>query len=410
MMKRSNRVIILFIFIFGFTFLYFYSSSYPPVVVPFSSLDFSSRPDVQNALSFNRNFTLRNADLYGPHPPSAVPFLLLVHRKPHALRRTLESLSRVEGINETTLIVSHDGLDPQVWDAVQSLRFMRVRQLVHPYSPWLPSNALLFPGDDPVFSMRDADGAFYGHDQFGSPRSPKHTALKHHWWWALHRAFDPATLGSAPPAVAYLEDDWAFTRDYYRALQSAVRFSAAQCPRCITLNMGAHRRPGKPLRDDGVARADELRYNAADNLGLVVLRRGWDEALRQEALFCEWEDYNWDWTIKYVISRQRWGPRMLTTAANRVQHAGQCGLHAKEAEKKHKHGQDDPRCGSEDQRAAFSKLPFTVLAEDPQRSVPANDKWRITGFPTLPPLPRAYGGWSAKEDIEHCKKISQGIL
>lgn len=407
-MSKLFRVGLL-IFLLGllsFILLSFHSPSRLPATAELDAslrLSFSWRADVQWALRFNQESPVLNAERFPPPGASAIPLLLLVHRKARSLAETLRSLERVEGINTTTLVVSHDGVSEEVWEAVRGVSFMRVKQLVHPYSPWLPSNRDLFPGHDPAFRSTGPDGLPHGHDSHGNPREARLVALKHHWWWALHAVFNatPALFGTPPPpAVAYLEDDWALSRDYYLAARSLTRFALAACPQCVSLNMGAHPTLGRP--EEHAWRPADVYYAGIDNLGLVLLRRGWEVIAKGAEQFCSWDDYNWDWTVKAMLRSMRSIKPSLLVRNSRVQHAGRCGLHG---------AADEDSCRSLSERAAFFDLPFSKQAEqDPHGQVPAGDRWVFQGLRIPPLLTPPFGGWGAEEDHRHCLNVAKGAV
>ncbi|CAI5524649.1 unnamed protein product [Closterium sp. Naga37s-1] len=78
--------------------------------------------------------------------------VLLVHNRPAYLNRTLDALSKVDGIQHALLIVSHDGFYPPMHALVQSISFCRVKQLYFPFSPHL------FNGTFPAASADDCRG------------------------------------------------------------------------------------------------------------------------------------------------------------------------------------------------------------------------------------------------------------
>ncbi|KAJ4896915.1 hypothetical protein Rs2_23709 [Raphanus sativus] len=101
----------------------------------------------QMSLRLHRRNTFppRNLDLY-PNlaKDDRVVIVLYVHNRPQYLRVTVESLSRVVGINETLLIVSHDGYFEEMNEIVERIEFCRVKQILSPYSPHIFRDT--FPG------------------------------------------------------------------------------------------------------------------------------------------------------------------------------------------------------------------------------------------------------------------------
>jgi len=72
------------------------------------------------------NLPPRNQDLFPSLPDDRIPIVLYVHYRPKYLKLVVESLSAVQGINETLLIVSHDGYYEDMNAIVESIRFCQV--------------------------------------------------------------------------------------------------------------------------------------------------------------------------------------------------------------------------------------------------------------------------------------------
>lgn len=75
---------------------------------------------IQNALP------PRNLDLFPSLKEDRVNIVLYVHNRPEYLRLVVDSLSAVEGINETLLVVSHDGFYEEMNAIVESIKFCQV--------------------------------------------------------------------------------------------------------------------------------------------------------------------------------------------------------------------------------------------------------------------------------------------
>ena len=70
---------------------------------------------------WNRELPPRNAPRYPPPPPGALPIVLLVYERVTYLEVSLRLLSLSAGINATTLVVSHQGTQRDVWERVRPL-------------------------------------------------------------------------------------------------------------------------------------------------------------------------------------------------------------------------------------------------------------------------------------------------
>ena len=69
----------------------------------------------------------RNVDLFPSLGDDRVIIVLYVHYRPSYLKLVVSALSAVHGINETLLIVSHDGFYEEMNAIVESIRFCQVR-------------------------------------------------------------------------------------------------------------------------------------------------------------------------------------------------------------------------------------------------------------------------------------------
>lgn len=84
-------------------------------------------------LDFNKRGPWRNSNaiqsiLIASMTPATIPIVIYVHNRPAYLREVLTRLSRVEGIEESLLIVSHDGYFAEVVAVVREFTFMRIKQ------------------------------------------------------------------------------------------------------------------------------------------------------------------------------------------------------------------------------------------------------------------------------------------
>ena len=71
--------------------------------------------------------------------------------RPNQLRKLLSSLELVEGINDTILVISHDGSNEEMWKMVEQINFCEVLQITHPSVYFIPetvpSNKIEIPLD-----------------------------------------------------------------------------------------------------------------------------------------------------------------------------------------------------------------------------------------------------------------------
>ena len=199
---------------------------------------------------------------FPPPPPGALPIVLLVYERRSYLEVALRLLSLCRGVNATTtLVVSHQGTQRDVWELVRSVGFVRVRQLLYPLA------------DHP-----ELHGAL---------------ALKLHFTWALARTF--ALLEA--DEVVYMEDDFWPTPDFYT---SALRLRAARelhCPKCVGSVLGDHPRDWHERHRDGahwlapatraLLHRPYVGCNYNSPAGMTLPSRAWAAIRQGAAAYCD---------------------------------------------------------------------------------------------------------------------------
>ncbi|KAK9663968.1 hypothetical protein RND81_14G009900 [Saponaria officinalis] len=292
---------------------------------------------VQNALSRSleeRNqLPPRNLDLFPSLPNDHVVIVLYVHNRPQYLKVVVDSLSRVDGIEETLLIVSHDGFFEEMNKIVEGIRFCRVKQIFAPYSPHLFSGS--FPGVSPR-DCNEKDNArekkcVGNPDQFGNHRSPKIVSLKHHWWWMMNTVWDGLKetkdhLGH----ILFIEEDHFIFPNAYRNLQRLIKLKPEKCPSCYAVNLAPS---DVKSRGEGV----EVKMLIAErmgNVGYSFNRTVWKKILTKAEKFCFFDDYNWDITMWSQVYPS-FGSPVYTLRGPRSSaiHFGKCGLHQGQGKK-----------------------------------------------------------------------------
>ncbi|GFP89682.1 alpha-1 6-mannosyl-glycoprotein 2-beta-n-acetylglucosaminyltransferase [Phtheirospermum japonicum] len=265
----------------------------------------------------------RNSDLYPNLAKDHIVIVLYVHNRPQYLQVALNSLSQVEGINETLLIVSHDGYFQEMNKIVESIRFCQVKQIFAPYSPHI------FPNSFPGFSPSDCKdgptkmGCVGTKDQYGNYRSPKIVSLKHHWWWMMNTVWDGLRETRFRAGhIVFIEEDHFIYPNAYRNLQLLVKLKPEKCPNCYAVNLA----PSNVLsRGEGW---DVLVAEKIGNVGYAFNRTVWRKIHERAKEFCTFDEYNWDITMWATVYPSL-GESVYTLRGPRTSavHFGKCGLH-----------------------------------------------------------------------------------
>ncbi|CAK9190905.1 unnamed protein product, partial [Sphagnum troendelagicum] len=268
----------------------------------------------------------RNQGLYPKLKDDHVKVVLYVHNRPEYLRVVIAGLSEVEGIEETLLIVSHDGFFEEMDSIVQGIHFCQVKQIYAPWSPHIFPNS--FPGVTPGDCEEKVDAVKLGcsgnPDQYGNYRAVRIVSLKHHWWWMMNTVWDGlAETKDFDGHIMFIEEDHYLLPNAYRTIQYLTKIKGEKCPYCVAANVA-------PL--DVKSRGEQFNHMVAEkvgNVGYTFNRTVWQRIHDQATPFCTFDEYNWDITMWATIY-PTFGGAMFTLRGPRTSaiHFGKCGLHA----------------------------------------------------------------------------------
>ncbi|XP_023554482.1 alpha-1,6-mannosyl-glycoprotein 2-beta-N-acetylglucosaminyltransferase [Cucurbita pepo subsp. pepo] len=336
---------------------------------------------------------LRNLDLYPNIAKDHIPIVLYVHNRPQYLRVVIDSLSKVTGISETLLIVSHDGYFEEMDKLVQNIRFCSVKQIFAPYSPHL------FPDSFPGVSPTDCMGKHYpmlttncrgNPDQYGNHRLPKIVSLKHHWWWMMNTVWDglEETRGLSGH-ILFIEEDHFILPNAYRNLQLLVSLKPKKCPECYSVNLAP---------SDVKSRGEGNNFLVAErmgNIGYAFNRSVWKKIHKKAKEFCFFDEYNWDITMWATVFPSFGSPvYSLRGPWTSAIHFGKCGLHQ---------GQDEGD-------VCIDNGLLNIDVKDIDKVVNINSEWPVEVFRGQPGYGagfRGWGGWGDERDRQLCLNFAQ---
>uniref|UniRef100_A0A7I4EFC0 Alpha-1,6-mannosyl-glycoprotein 2-beta-N-acetylglucosaminyltransferase n=1 Tax=Physcomitrium patens TaxID=3218 RepID=A0A7I4EFC0_PHYPA len=344
--------------------------------------------DLAKELLIRNALPPRNIDLFPSLRDDRIVIVLYVHYRPHYLKLVISGLSKVHGINETLLIISHDGFYEDMNSIVESIRFCQVKQIFAPWSPHLFPDE--FPGESPQDCKNDDNAEKLGctgnPDQYGNHRSVRIVSLKHHWWWMMNTIWDGLTeMKGFNGHIMFIEEDHYVLPNAYRNIQILVNLKEKKCPYCIAVNAA-------PL--DVTSRGEGSRKLYAEkvgNVGYTFNRTVWERIHAQAKQFCLFDDYNWDitmWSRVYPT----FGSALYTLRGPRSSaiHFGRCGLHEG-------YNQSGPS-GCRDSNIEFGFVERADMVPN------INHRWRVhkysikgysSGF-------EGWGGWGDKRDRHLC--------
>jgi alpha-1,6-mannosyl-glycoprotein beta-1,2-N-acetylglucosaminyltransferase len=313
--------------------------------------------------------------------------VLYVHNRPKYLDNVVKSLSQVNGISETLLIVSHDGYFREMDNIIQGIRFCQVKQIFAPYSPHLFPDS--FPGVSPG-DCQDKDNPTERNcqgntDQYGNHRSPKIVSLKHHWWWMMNTVWDglPETR-NFNGHILFIEEDHFILPNAYRNLQLLVDLKPRKCPECYAVNLAPS---DVKSRGEGW---ESLIAEKMGNIGYTFNRTVWRKIHAKAKEFCNFDEYNWDitmWTMVYPS----FGKPVYSLRGSRASavHFGKCGLHQ----------------GQGAASACIDDGEFKLKLEEADQVCNINADWLVHFFRKQSGYKvgfKGWGGWGDQRDRRLC--------
>ncbi|XP_049374663.1 alpha-1,6-mannosyl-glycoprotein 2-beta-N-acetylglucosaminyltransferase [Solanum verrucosum] len=334
----------------------------------------------------------RNLDLYPKLVKVHVVIVLYVHNRPQYLQIVIDSLSRVEGISETLLIVSHDGYFEEMNKIVEGIKFCQVKQIFAPYSPHIFSNS--FPGasprdckdkDDPV--EKQCEGT---PDQYGNHRSPTIVSLKHHWWWMMNTVWDGLTETRQHSGhILFIEEDHFIYPNAYRNMQLLTELKSKKCPDCYAANLAP-----SEVKSKGEG-WESLVAERMGNVGYAFNRTVWRKIHNKAAGFCSFDDYNWDITMWSTVYPS-FGSPVYTLRGSRTSavHFGKCGLHQ----------------GHSRNLACMDNGNVNIVVDEIDKVANIKPEWEVRKYEHQAGYQagfKGWGGWGDVRDHELCMEFAK---
>ncbi|GLT25170.1 hypothetical protein SLA2020_003170 [Shorea laevis] len=343
--------------------------------------ELSIRLEMQNRLP------PRNVDQYPNLAKDYIIIVLYVHNRPQYLQVVVQMLSQLVGINETLLIVSHDGYLEEMNEIVKGIKFCQVKQIFAPYSPHVFSNS--FPGasSNDCKSMKDAAKKHCrgNPDQYGNHRSPKIVSLKHHWWWMMNTVWDGLKETRQHSGhILFIEEDHFIFPNAYRNLQILVSLKSEKCPDCYAANLAPF---DVNSRGEGW---DSLIAERMGNVGYSFNRTIWRKIHKKAKEFCFFDDYNWDITM-WATVYPSFGSPVFTLRGPRTSavHFGKCGLHQ----------------GQGQGGACIDNGLVNIRVEDIDKVPNIKSHWEVRVYEHQPGYKagfKGWGGWGDNRDHQLC--------
>ena len=231
-----------------------------------------------------------------------------------------------------------DKYSNELMKLISTINFCRYITIFFPFSMQLFPDT--FPGEDPKDCPRDISkakavkigckNAQYP-DMYNHYREVKFVQIKHHWYWKLHMIFNGIScLADKESNVLLLEEDYYVLPDALHVMDLMVSIATNDCPSCKAISLGNYESSTDYLSQSSNAIVRQW-VSSKNNLGMVVTRNFYENIAKCNDNFCEYDDYNWDWTLQAVSPQCLDGPLVgVSLEASRVLHIGTCnGVHIK---------------------------------------------------------------------------------
>ncbi|XP_055527737.1 alpha-1,6-mannosyl-glycoprotein 2-beta-N-acetylglucosaminyltransferase isoform X3 [Wyeomyia smithii] len=346
---------------------------------------------------YNELQTILNEDIFGPLQNDSVIIVVQVHKRITYLRHLIVSLAQAKDISRTLLVFSHDHFDDDINDLVQSIDFCKVMQIFYPFSIQTHPNE--FPGADPGDCPRDikkeqallrkCNNALHP-DLYGHYREAKFTQTKHHWWWKSNRVFDQLEVTKYHTGlVVFLEEDHYVAEDFLYILELMQQKSHELCPKCNILSLGTYLKTFNYYTYNKKVEVTPW-ISSKHNMGMAFNRSTWHEITHCARHFCEYDDYNWDWSLQHVSQQcLKQKLHVMVVKGPRVFHIGECGVHHKKS-----------NCES---NQVISKVQQVLrVARRSRQLYPKSISLMMASVAKKTKLRKGNGGWGDQRDHQLC--------
>lgn len=346
---------------------------------------------------YNELQTILNEDIFGPLQNDSVIIVVQVHKRITYLRHLIVSLAQARDISRTLLVFSHDHFDDDINDLVQSIDFCKVMQIFYPFS--IQTHPSEFPGADPEDCPRDikkeqallrkCNNALHP-DLYGHYREAKFTQTKHHWWWKANRVFDQLEVTKYHTGlVVFLEEDHYVAEDFLYILELMQLKSNELCSKCNILSLGTYLKTFNYYTYNKKVEVTPW-ISSKHNMGMAFNRSTWHDITRCARHFCEYDDYNWDWSLQHVSQQcLKQKLHVMVVKGPRVFHIGECGVHHKKS-----------NCES---NQVISKVQQVLrVARRSRQLYPKSISLTVASVIKKTKLRKGNGGWGDQRDHQLC--------
>ena len=308
-----------------------------------------------------------------------IPFVFMVYNRVDYLKQVIDSLRNSDFDRvRVPIIVSHDGHVPEMIEYVQSLKgeFL-LTQVIHEFACHDHNNT--FPGNDVSLNVG------YKGDSYGNKRSWQITCCKHHFTWMLKTVFN---LDIKADAFLFLEEDYSVAKNIYENILTASDLLLNGVDKDDLFGITLDPTDGNAAPDKS-SFVDGWFVRGFVSGPMVLTRNIWNKIQTNAKEFCQYDDYNWDWSLVHMMNVNLIPGFVITSTKILVKHIGYDGMHGGSINVAKRKRMEESTLPTEFHGTSYFPL---VKGATPLRK------------------PKAFGGWGHPMDQNHCMDTLTGTV
>lgn len=279
-----------------------------------------------NTIIDHKNVKVKSKD---DKPPSAFEIVILIqtHDRVFYLSKLLESLKNIPEIDKTLVIISSDVSNQQMSSVINvASKFYKILRINYtfPYEQYRDVyphiiNSDCLPLDSNCLSkLENREGSELRY-------------IKHHWWWKINHIFkNQAKYNIVNLPIILLEEDHFVGYDLITTALHLYKNKQQLCLECVLISLGIHGDFFSPN-----SKISKFQYHispfvsSSHNMGIVVDHQFYKFLLTHANEFCNYNDYNWDWTLHHLSLSFENALMTMALSYPRVIHLGGWGVHSR---------------------------------------------------------------------------------
>ncbi|ODM91432.1 Alpha-1,6-mannosyl-glycoprotein 2-beta-N-acetylglucosaminyltransferase [Orchesella cincta] len=251
----------------------------------------------------NAEQKIYNLEKYGAVNENTYVLVIQVHSRVEYLSLLVDSLSRMQNIENSLIIFSHDLYLPGLNEAIRNIDFARIMQIFYPNSIQLNPNR--FPGQSPDDCPRDITPTKESRKCMMTSRCMADYLYANEnslVWKATSCAGNLRFFSRLHDTgvIAFLEEDHYVTPDFLWMLNlMETAMMRNLCHGCNLLSLGTYLKTWN-IRSSHSRAVVTNWISSKHNMAISFNKTLWEKLRKCAPTFCEYDDYNWDWSLLQV--------------------------------------------------------------------------------------------------------------